>query len=278
MRQETAPLSSSLLHPSPIAATPATIPPSFEIRLLCFFAVVCNTTLPFLSHLHSTTYIHTIMATSGAGNPPVQQQQQQQSSDETTTSPLHAAMKMADLVQSSLNNKTNNNSNNDNRDFRTTPGLVEGMATGVLTLVVLTPVRSLVVRTATANKLGMLPDLVVTTSQIMIAANVALYAGSLYGSWHYLQTFTKIPVEAVSPTVDGICRQSLDKFASFDVAAAKQSNNGTPASPSSSLSLWNPNAIVLAEFAQAMALCRQRSQQAADEADQPPETKMTWWK
>ena len=206
------------------------------------------------------------MATSGAGNPPVQQQQQV--SDETTTSPLHAAMKMADLVRSSLYNKNNNGNS---RDFRTTPGLVEGVATGVLTLVALTPVRSLVLRAAAAKKLGMLPDLVVTTSQIMIAANAALYAGSLYGSWHYLQTFTKIPVDAVSPTVDGICRQSLDMFASFDVAA--QSNNGTPASAS----LWNPNTIVLAEFAQAMALCRQRAQHTA-EADEPPETKMTWWK
>lgn len=216
---------------------------------------------------------HTTMATSGAGNPPVPQQQP---SDETTTSPLHAAMKMADIVRSSLNNHNKNRSTNDdsNRDFRTTPGLVEGVATGVLTLVLLTPVRSLVLRTATAKSLGLLPDLVVTTSQIMIAANAALYAGSLYGSWHYLQTFTQIPVDAVSPTVDGICRQSLEQFAAFDNMAA-QTNSATPASSSS----WNPNAIVLTEFAKAMALCRQRAQQqAAAEADQLQETKMTWWK
>ena len=127
---------------------------------------------------------------------------------EPAASPLHAAMKMADLVRSSLQQRDDDNNDNEQADhFRLTPGILEGTGAAVATLLVLAPVRSAVLRAA-GPRLGLLPDLVVTTSQILLASNAGLYYGSLYGSYHYLHTFTHIPVDAVSPTVDGICRQS----------------------------------------------------------------------
>ena len=202
----------------------------------------------------------------------------EQAADESkTTSPLHAAMKMADLVRAGLNKSsrsTTQDPSDEKADFRLTPGLLEGVVAGASTLVVLTPVRSLVLRAA-GNKLGMLPDLIFTTSQIMIASNAGLYFGSLYGSYHYLQTFSKIPVHAVSSTVDGICRQSQDEFGSFyaDLVASKRDEKNNH-------STWNPNASVLAEFLRAMELCRDRQQSTApeDKNQTSRETTITWWK
>ena len=200
--------------------------------------------------------------------------------DETPTkSALHAAMKMADLIRSSLNQTSNSSVPKDEKaaDFRMTPGVLEGIATGVATLLVLTPVRSLILKAA-GNRLGMLPDLIATTSQIMISADVALYYGSLYGSYHYLQTFTQIPAKAVSPTVDSICRQSVHDFDSF-YDEARQYTTTSSSSPSS----WNPNVIVLAEFAQAMKLCHERSalsvsQEAATNKQELMDGKISWWR
>ena len=186
------------------------------------------------------------------------------------TSSLHAATKMADLVRTSLNQRTAAAaSNTDKEDFRMTPGILEGVGAGALTLLVLTPVRSFILRTA-GNRLGMLPDLVVTTSQLMLSANAAMFYGSLYGSYHYLQTFTQIPTTAVSPTVDKICHQSFTRFNDFYQQAAAQERSG---------SSWNPSEIVLAEFTKAMELCRERSSKQVEMQNKPLEKdQMTWWR
>lgn len=195
------------------------------------------------------------------------------SEPEPTISPLHAAMRMADLVRSSLNQKAAGApapSSADEGDFRMTPGILEGAAAGALTLLVLTPVRSLLLRAA-GNRLGVFPDLVLTTSQIMISGNAALFYGSLYGSYHYLQTFTQIPPTAVSPTVDKICHQSLTRFDDFYKQAAAQKSKSIPS--------WNPNVIVLREFTKAIELCQERSAKQVEMQDTTlNKDQMTWWK
>lgn len=151
-----------------------------------------------------------------------------------------------------------------------TPGILEGAAAGALTLLVLTPVRSLLLRAA-GNRLGVFPDLVLTTSQIMISGNAALFYGSLYGSYHYLQTFTQIPPTAVSPTVDKICHQSLTRFDDFYKQAAAQKSKSIPS--------WNPNVIVLREFTKAIELCQERSAKQVEMQDTTlNKDQMTWWK
>jgi hypothetical protein len=181
------------------------------------------------------------------------------------TSPLHAAMLMADVVRSSLQ-KTSTTTTTTTKeeaaaaDFRLTPGLLEGLAVGVATLLVLTPVRSALLRTPAATQLGMLPDLVLTSTQIMVAAQAALYGGGLYGSYHYLQTFGQIPVDARSPTADAICERSLgslrrdEKDDDLLGSLAEQQQQQATA-----YSSWNPQTIVLAEYAKALQLCRDRA-------------------
>jgi hypothetical protein len=165
-------------------------------------------------------------------------------------------MLMADLVRASLQKTTTTMPDAATADYRLTPGLLEGLATGVAALLVLTPVRSALLRTPAAKTLGMLPDLVVTSTQIMIAAQAALYGGSLYGTFHYLQTFRQIPVTARSPTVDTICKASLgsldDNNDQWTLSPPQQHTvNGS--------SSWNPQTIVLAEYANALQLCRDRA-------------------
>lgn len=217
-------------------------------------------------------------------------------------SPLHAAMNMADLVRSSLNQATSlssSSSSTNHNDDETkqqqqqqqaafTPGIVEGAAAGIGTMLVLTPVRWLLLRAVGQRTLGMLPDLVVTTGQIMVSANAGLYYGSLYGSHHYLSTFNSIPVAAVSPTVDGICQESSQRFGAFYnqilMKKEKEERNQHQQQPSSSSS-WNPDEIVLAEFAKAMKLCRERDALKAQEKEDPgnkastrPNDKISWWR
>jgi len=200
------------------------------------------------------------------------------------TSSLHAAMRMADVVRNRLHersafqNTANGNPHNQREDFRVTPGMLEGATAGALSLLALTPVRSALLR-RTGQRLGVLPDLIVTTSQIMVSVNAALYYGSLYGSYHYLQTFTKIPPTAKSPTVDKICHESLKRFHNFYQTAAVAA---TDASQSSSTSWKSPKEIVLTEFIKAMELCREREdgmpQQQQQQQQQQQRDQMTWWR
>jgi hypothetical protein len=171
------------------------------------------------------------------------------------TSPLHAALQMGDLVRSRLNQVTTatNTTDQDKADFRLTPGLLEGIGTGIAAMLLLTPVRSILLKAA-GSKFGVFPDLVCTTSQIMVSANAALYYGSLYGSYHYLQTFNTIPVNAVSPTVDDICQVSSLRFDTWyqqQEAILKMNQSSSPSS-------WDPSALVLTEFSKAMKLCHKR--------------------
>lgn len=168
---------------------------------------------------------------------------------------------MADVVRSSLQKTTTTTTTKEEAaaaDFRLTPGLLEGLAVGVATLLVLTPVRSALLRTPAATQLGMLPDLVLTSSQIMVAAQAALYGGGLYGSYHYLQTFGQVPVDARSPTADAICERSLGLLRrdekDDDLLESLPQQQAT-----ADFSSWNPQTIVLAEYDKALQLCRDRA-------------------
>ena len=179
-------------------------------------------------------------------------------------SPLHAAVKLGDRVRSCLTRiipSTENEGEADEmakKDFRMTPGVLEGMAAGAASFLILTPVRTRIVKAVGKQMLGELPDLILFTSQIMLAANVTLYAGSLYGSYHYLRTFNSIPVHAVSPTVDEICQTAAEFQPLYHkVVQDKISTSST----------LDPRASVLEEFSKALKLCTERSAHRKERED-----------
>lgn len=164
--------------------------------------------------------------------------------DDDDDSPLQAAMRMADLIRKNitqaeeeqkLHQRSDSSSSIKNTEelsfrFPGPPGLVEGFATGLVVLGVLTPVRSLLVKRFLSpsrggsssssvfkqqqDSLGFLPEFILTTTQMLLSAHAALYVGSLFGSHYYLHQLAAIsnndPTRAaVSRTADTICHDPL---------------------------------------------------------------------
>jgi hypothetical protein len=158
-----------------------------------------------------------------------------------------------------------------------TPGLLEGATAAVVTLGLFAPVRTVLLR-AVGKTLGDLPELVLTSSQIMLAANAGLYTMGLYGSRHYLQQLSRLSTTPTSsattaaaattttttattpqspmlfsPTADAICRDDLVT----NLLQQQQQQQQQLETPSTS-SLWDPRVSVLNEMQQALETCRQR--------------------
>jgi hypothetical protein len=113
-------------------------------------------------------------------------------------SPLHAAVQLADVIRSStLQQREEDHHHRPSKVLKaqldgnaidsTTPGLVDGLVAGCLVMALLTPIRSRFLQSIGSSKLGIFPDLVVSSTQVVLSASAALYMGSLQGSRAYLQ-------------------------------------------------------------------------------------------
>ena len=176
------------------------------------------------------------------------------------------------------------------------PGLVEGVATGLVVLGVLTPVRSMLVKrflspavtrgaSSSSNacqqqrqdnsSLGLLPEFLLTSTQMLLSAHAALYMGSLFGSHHYLHQLAAINPAAVSRTADAIChdalvtrllkqRQAQEKripTMSSPPSALPNVNVVSSSSSSSAITMMmmNPDLRILLELQKALDTCRARN-------------------
>jgi hypothetical protein len=127
-------------------------------------------------------------------------------------SPLHAAVQVADLVRTSVRHlgEDSTSANGDaaaatGRSFLP-PGVVDGVVAGFAVLAILSPVRSRLIRYA-GNQWGMLPDLLLSSSQGVASCVAALYMGSLQGSRVYLKTLASADPN-VDEWVPGVCSSS----------------------------------------------------------------------
>jgi hypothetical protein len=230
-------------------------------------------------------------------------------------SPLQAAMYMADVIrkhmqkiepQSVSDSSAPNNASSSSSSSTylsaslfdppaTTPGLVVGITAGIVTFCLLTPVRSMLLRAA-GPQLRLVADLMVTSSQAVASANVALYTGALTGSQAYLKLFNNVEPTAPSITADSICNDpKIISYLQSPQHSLQQSQFETASSSQSVPSGWDPRVLLGMELRQALKHCRQRNelqqqqskqetistneeQQQQQEEDDSATTKMSWWK
>jgi hypothetical protein len=235
-------------------------------------------------------------------------------------SPLQAAMYMADVIrkhmqkmepQSVSDSSAPNNSSSTSATSSsatstylsaslfdppaTTPGLVVGITAGIVTFGLLTPVRSMLLQAA-GPQLRLVADLMVTSSQAVASANVALYTGALTGSQAYLKLFNNVEPTAPSITADSICNDpKIISYLQSPQHSLQQSQFETASSSQSVPSGWDPRVLLGMELRQALKHCRQRNelqqqqskqetistneeQQQQQEEDDSATTKMSWWK
>jgi hypothetical protein len=176
--------------------------------------------------------------------------------DDPSPSTLHSAVKLADLIHRQSSSKST----------FPQPGLVEGLAVGVGTALALTPVRSQIIKRT--PQLGQLPDLIVTSSQAVVAAMSGLYAGSLYGATTHLEHLANIPQHAVSPTANSICEDELIKRL---LSEPSQSDDGD-------LAEWDPRRRTLQAYANALENCRVRLQQREQGQTSDSISREGWWR
>jgi hypothetical protein len=176
----------------------------------------------------------------------------------------------------------------------TTPGLVVGITAGIVTFGLLTPVRSMLLQAA-GPQLRLVADLMVTSSQAVASANVALYTGALTGSQAYLKLFNNVEPTAPSITADSICNDpKILSYLQSPLYNTTASSQSIPAvSDVDKNSGWDPRVLLGMELQQALEHCRQRNelqqrseqetfstneeqQQLLQEDDSA--TKMSWWK
>jgi hypothetical protein len=223
----------------------------------------------------------------------LQQQQQQQQQRHGTND---------DASPSNSNNTINPKEEGELQlsfQFPGPPGLVEGVATGLFVLGVLTPVRSVLVQrflsspsksgsssiSSSSVSLGFLPEFILTSSQMLLSAQAALYMGSLFGSYHYLHQLASMqdPATATSRTADSICQDALvtrlllmkqqnqeqnqdrllrttsSSFAAVPNNVNIVSSSSSSSSSSSNMMMMNPNQHVLLEFQKALDTCQVRN-------------------
>jgi hypothetical protein len=106
---------------------------------------------------------------------------------------------------------------------RTPPGLWDGLIAGGLVLAILTPARTQILRSIgggsprLGNAVVDLPDLVVSSVQVVISAQAALYVGSLQGSRVYLRALA----DAATISADS---HSKNNDSSWAIEACSSSN------------------------------------------------------
>jgi len=170
--------------------------------------------------------------------------------------------------------------------FPVPPGVVEGVTACIIAGVALLPVRRVALQLA-GKQLHMLADLIVSTGQAMVAANVGLYTGCVYGSREYLRQLASVPPQAHSPTASAVCREiwlqrqpppsTMESSASASSAvttaeslswnSSSDNSDGLLSSgplsfdtTSSSSSSWDPRVQTIQALANALEHCRQRQQ------------------
>jgi hypothetical protein len=232
-------------------------------------------------------------------------------------SPLQAAMYMADVIRKQMNqiepqsassdSSAPNNASTNSAYLTaslfdppaTTPGLVVGIAAGVVTFGLLTPVRTMLLK-AVGPQLRTFADLLVTSSQAVASANAALYTGALTGSQTYLKLLNQVEPTAPSVTADSICNDP--KILSYlESPLHSTTGDASPSVPAASYyvdnndSSWDPRVLLGIELQQALKHCRQRNElqqqrskqetlstnadeQQQQQDDDDSATKMSWWK
>ena len=149
------------------------------------------------------------------------------------------------------------------------PGAVEGVATFVLSgLVVFAPFRSAILRSrAVAGPMPTSPntgfknlvDLIITPVLAVASAQVGLAAASLVGSKVYLEEVANVSPTAKSPMADLICSDLLLIPKEKGITMMKDSSSLSSLSSSSSSS-WDPRVQTLFSLSRAINTCQQRSQ------------------
>jgi hypothetical protein len=178
----------------------------------------------------------------------------------------------------------------------TTPGLAVGITAGVATFGLLTPVRKILLQAA-GKQLHIIADLIVTSSQAVASANVAMYTGALTGSQVYLKLFNNISPTAPSITADSICNEPriLSYLQSHRQSDSTASSVSVPAAAAAVAddSGWDPRVQLAIELQQALKHCQQRNewqqrskqdistteqQEQQQQQEDHSATKMSWWK
>lgn len=164
------------------------------------------------------------------------------------------------------------------------PGTAEGLGAFVVTGILLSPLRAAILNTAGGKVAGQsfrnFCDLVITPFMAVVAAEVGLVTGCVFGSRVYLEQVAYVSPTKNSPITDQACQQllllSLDK-----VNDSKKSGTSSPSSSSSSLanysnddvdqewvshpsiepssSFWDPRVETMQSFRLALENCQKRA-------------------
>jgi hypothetical protein len=143
-------------------------------------------------------------------------------------------------------------------DFITrTPGLLEGITAGLVSLGVLTPVRRVFLG-AVGRSFGDLPEIFITVSQVILSADVGFLTCSVLGSRHYLHSLASVSSSAPSPTADQICNHKLVQELSARPNFIDPSRTMDPSSKPSSVAQWDPRLVLAIDLQEALRTCRDR--------------------
>lgn len=192
---------------------------------------------------------------------------------DTAPTPLHDAMRFADLIRKHVQEQSNDSSNNFPlfAGSQPIPGLMDGCVAGLITAVALHPIRRSLVKRGGG---GLLLDILLTTTQVSAAGLSALYVGSVLGSRVYLQQLAQIPAQRSSVLADRVCQDALTErmlrhHSSPESALAEQSRFHDK----------DPRLTTLKTFYAALAACRNRTEAQRGVIIKPPQARATlWWR
>jgi hypothetical protein len=161
------------------------------------------------------------------------------------------------------------------------PGTFEGLGAFVVTGMLLSPLRGVILNAAGGKVAGHsfrnFCDLVITPFMAVVAAQAGLVAGSVFGSRVYLEQVAYVPPSKVSTVTDRACQQlllySLDQgddpterwtssslSSSSALDASDEVNQKWMAGPrmDQSTSFWDPRVETMRSFRLALENCRKR--------------------
>ena len=142
--------------------------------------------------------------------------------------------------------------------FPVPPGVVEGVAAGLVVGGLSLPIRRKLLQIA-GPRLHVLTELIVTPIQALVAFQAGMFTCSLYGSSHYLQRLAEIPIAAPSATADAICQdetvQALWTSSRMKNIVNKRMGEGAH---SDSTLIMDPRIHTLKLMERALIRCRER--------------------
>eukprot|EP00934_Nitzschia_sp_Nitz4_P009482 Nitzschia sp. Nitz4//scaffold7_size249615//108645//109235//NITZ4_001171-RA/size249615-processed-gene-0.141-mRNA-1//1//CDS//3329558424//9472//frame0 len=143
------------------------------------------------------------------------------------------------------------------------PGALEGLAGLVVTGVALIPARrALLSQWNHHPAFRNFVDLVISVGHALLATQVGLITGSVYGSQTFLNAFSKIPSTAESSTADSICRDAWKDIIPLGV------QTGLTAPTEREDVWWNPRVQAMRSLDKAILQCRNRLDIQSGEAQQ----------